>query len=303
MLGFLRNILDKNKGEEIKPLKRFFEPKYFINQKHQKEFEENGFVVIRNVANINHISELKAIYETLSKLPEFKLDEVFVNSGRFQSEDIRQFVVDKIRALTPNISSKIFDSELCELKNGGNFQIKPASEKSTLNPHQDSPIIDETKFYAIYIWIPLVDISIKNGALTVLPGSHLWGNYQRSLNVPWKLESHIALLKKNMIPLEVKAGDVICFDSALIHASLPNLSDKIRLAVTTSALPKNYQLIEYFKDNKTPKDMVEVYNVDESYYVNQNINERPKQASKRLEKANPFIQKINKNQLRQILNL
>ena len=73
----------------------------------------------------------------------------------------------------------------------GAFQIKPPSKVSELNPHQDAPVIDETIDNGLFVWIPLCDINEQNGAIYVLPGSHLWQNHQRSLNVKWVFEKHI----------------------------------------------------------------------------------------------------------------
>jgi len=38
--------------------------------------------------------------------------------------------------------------------------------------HQDMTLVDESKFSGINIWVPLVDLTEKNGVLQVLPGSH-----------------------------------------------------------------------------------------------------------------------------------
>jgi hypothetical protein len=93
--------------------------------------------------------------------------------------------------------------------------------------------------------------------------------------VPWPFKNYVKTLWKYMIPINTNVGDIICFDSALIHSSTPNLSDKLRLAFTTCLLPKNYELVEYFWDNNTPKDMVEMYYIDSYYYKNCNIEKRP----------------------------
>ncbi|MBK9353455.1 MAG: phytanoyl-CoA dioxygenase family protein [Bacteroidetes bacterium] len=155
------------------------------------------------------------------------------------------------------------------------YQIKPASKTSQLNPHQDTPIVDELNLYAIYAWIPLCDVNEKNGTLSVLPKSHLWGNYQRSLNVPWIYEKYTNKLWKLMKPLNINKGDLICFDSALIHASGPNMSNEVRVAYNTAILPKNFQQVHYYMDKDTPKNKVEEYLIDETFYMNENIMQKP----------------------------
>lgn len=272
----INTILDFfNKQNKISNLKRKYLVNYFINKEHQSIFEENGYITIPNCINKEQIETLKDVYAKLELMNGFEVNDTFVNSGRFTENTIRNFVVDNIKTFSKNNLNHLFNINNCEVQNGGNFQIKPASSNSILNPHQDSPVIDETEYYAIFIWIPLENITLQNGPIWVLPKSHLWCNHQRSLNVKWPFEKHLKLLWKHMRPITLNAGDILCFDSALIHASTANKSNKTRVAITTTALPKNYQLVEYYKDEKTPKESVEKYFVDENYYINEDINTRP----------------------------
>ena len=121
----------------------------------------------------------------------------------------------------------------------------------------------------------MCDITEKNGAIYVLPGSHLWGNHQRSLNVPWAFENHTKTLWKEMEPIYIQKGDVLCWDTALIHASSPNLSMNTRVAITTTLLPKDFKMVEFFKDKKTPYDSVEKYQVERSFWEKEDIMKRP----------------------------
>lgn len=274
-----RNIIDLiRKKEELKTIRRDFSPRYFSNDEHQHTYNNLGYVVIKNCIPDSIIEYAnKTYYDLISKQSGFVLNDKFQNSGRLEDTNIRNIIIDEINKISVNILADIVIKENCEQKTGGAFQIKPASSTSILNPHQDSPIIDETKYYATYVWIPLCDTNVKNGTLHVLPKSHLWGNFQRSLNVPWPFRDHIKTLWKHMIPIDTNVGDIICFDSALIHSSTPNLSDKLRLAFTTCLLPKNYELVEYFCDQNTPKNKIEMYYIDDYYYRNCNIEKRPEE--------------------------
>lgn len=274
MINKIINILHPY-NKKITNVNRKFTPKYFIEQNFQNEFEINGFIVIKNCIPKDEIDYLKEKYFQLTKMDKFSITDKFINSGRFPDPEIRNFVIESIKLFSERNLKKIFKIENCSIENGGNFQIKPASKNSILNPHQDSPIIDETKEYAIFIWIPLTNINLTNGPIWVLPKSHKWGNHQRSLNVPWAFEKYTKFLWKHMHPIELNEGDILCFDSALIHASSANLSNETRVAITTTALSKEFQLIEYFKDVSTPKNQVEKYIVTQEYYANEDINKRP----------------------------
>lgn len=265
--------LFRNKSR--KQIVRIFEPKYFINDELHKNYTENGFCIIKNIVDDSIIDDMLLVYNEIKIDKGFTINNDFLNSGRLTSSVIRNKVVDNIKGAAKEILPLFVDTSVASIENGGAFQIKPPSKESMLNPHQDTPIIDETRFYATYVWIPLQDVDVNNGCLSVIPRSHLWGNHQRSLNIPWIYDKEVKSLWKEMIDLPIQKGDLICFDSALIHGSKANLTSTTRVAFTTTILPIDFQLVHYYKDKETPQNKVEVYDVDEFFFSNENIMQRP----------------------------
>jgi hypothetical protein len=135
--------------------------------------------------------------------------------------------------------------------------------------------VDESKFFSVYAWIPLSDTNLTNGALHVLPGSHLIGNRHRSLNVPWAFSGMENELSSHMMPVEMKVGQVCFFEGALIHSSPPNLSDEVRVAVNYVIRPSASTFLHHFVDEKTPEGMVEVYGVTIDFFYNEDFEARP----------------------------
>ena len=67
--------------------------------------------------------------------------------------------------------------------------------------------------------------------------------------------------------IEMKAGEVLMFDNRTFHASPPNTSDGLRLAVGVGVTQKDAQLVHYYtKPDGTFKTMLR-YNVDEDFYL------------------------------------
>lgn len=271
-MKFLFNFI---KTKEIKITPRVFPNNYFLNDVYHQQICTKGYVVLKKVVNEDFITQLNQTYEKLTQFEAYTIDKKFQNSGRFQSTEIRNFVMDNIGAFSKSFLPTIFNCTIFDEDTTGAFQIKPPSKVSELNPHQDAPVIDETKENGLFVWIPLCDIDEQNGAIMILQGSHLWNNYQRSLNVPWIFEKHTKLLWKQMIPLFVNKGDIIVWDTALIHASLPNLSNNTRVAITSTLLPKKFKMVEYFKDKQTPKNKIEKYQVEKSFWETADIMKRP----------------------------
>jgi hypothetical protein len=270
--GFLHLF---SKDEPLPDIKRRFQHEYFIHGEYNSILKKNGFIKIEDCISENRLKVLEDAYRKLSTFPTYTITDKFQNSGRFRSPEIRNFVMESIGTFSKEFLPEIFDINVFESETTGAFQIKPPSQKSDLNPHQDSPVTDELIHNSIYVWIPLCDITEKNGPVWVLPGSHLWGNHQRSLNVHWVFEKHTKLLWKYMQPVLMKKGDILCWDTALIHGSTPNQSADTRVAITTTVLPKNYTMVDYFADEKTRKGYVEKYEVYRSFWENEDIMKRP----------------------------
>lgn len=99
--------------------------------------------------------------------------------------------------------------------------------------HQDAGVVnpeaDETNI--LTVWFPLMDAGVENGCLTVVPGSHRGellthcpGYKDRpGLQIP----EHLFNIGDSM-PVPVKKGGALLLTKKTVHASLPNVSDRIR---------------------------------------------------------------------------
>lgn len=95
----------------------------------------------------------------------------------------------------------------------------------TVPAHQDWRSM-QGSLNSIVVWIPLMDIGVNHGAIRVLPGSHKRGLWEHKIdhgfgtvNVPGK---------EQMIDVTVSTGDIVAFNSFLVHESGKNISDKAR---------------------------------------------------------------------------
>ena len=109
----------------------------------------------------------------------------------------------------------------------------------------------------------------------ILPGSHLWGNRFRSLNVPWLYEGLQDKMFPLLKPVPMKAGEVLFFDSASIHYSTDNTGNEIRPAINFYIKPKGAMFLHHFMDQKTPTGKVEIFNVDIDFFYNHDFMQRP----------------------------
>jgi hypothetical protein len=244
----------------------------FNSENSLKLLKENGFVVLPYLLD-NEVKLLnEKIEEFTSSLIE-PLDNVFYTSGRdnLKSRTLAKNLTWPILSplLERIVNPDLIDCEGCALL------LKAPGESSSLNPHQDSSLIDETKFAAFYGWVALQDTNIENGCMHVIPGSHLWGNHYRSLDVPWIYEEYTELLLEYSQPIEMKAGEILLFDTALIHGSYFNNSSAIRAAINLFFKPLEADVIHYVTFKDTPKNKIESYKISTDFFFTEDYRKRP----------------------------
>lgn len=263
---------------------------FFIDPAKHEEFLKNGWCVMPNVVKPEEIASFMDTFQEISKLEGFELDKHLLNSGRLFNPEIRKKTQAVINKNAKTILPRMFQMDKVDEHTGGAYQVKPPHVNSDLLIHQDSTVIDEEKDYCLFIWIPFCDITMENGPVAFLSGSHLWGNTQRSLGVPWQFRNHTDTLYKYVKPALIKAGDALVFDPATIHSSAPNLSTEIRHAITVTVLRKNYQLVYYFRNKEIADDLIEKYEVDENFYYGYDFISKPDETKwkKEVVKFKPF---------------
>ena len=106
--------------------------------------------------------------------------------------------------------------------------------------HQDATFFDSTPISVTTFWFALEDATVDNGCLWAEPGGHLGPLRERFVRegdaitmekldaTPWPSDD-VA------VPLEAKAGTLICFHGLLPHYSAPNRSPVSRHAFTLHA--------------------------------------------------------------------
>lgn len=146
---------------------------------------------------------------------------------------------------------------------GGAYVVKPPHGKGILPPHQDWNIVDETKGRSYNLWIPLTDVTIENGAVFVLNGSHRRMNTYRGPGIPSMFKDIEKSVWNSLRPLPMKAGEALFYDHALLHASPVNQTDKIRLGIVCGVIPTNAEMQLYFNlHNK-----IAVHAANESFFL------------------------------------
>jgi hypothetical protein len=262
-------------AEQPNPYEEIRRDAFFLNPDHQNHYLAHGYCHISDAVNGAELDSFMQAFEDIGRMEGFELDKNLLNSGRLFNPEIRKRTQQAINLNAQTILPRLFDMSKTATNTGGAFQVKPPHVNSDLLIHQDSTVIDEESDYCLFVWIPFCDVTMDNGVVSFVPGSHLWGNTQRSLGVPWQFLKHTGTLYKHARPVTVRKGDVLVFDPAVIHASAPNMSSEIRHAITITVLRKGYQLVYYYRNPNLSPDLIEKYYVTEEFYHHYDFASKP----------------------------
>ncbi len=228
----------------------------------QQQFEEKGFVLLPTLEKqeVDHLLHYYANREF-----DNKVEAGFHISLDNQNEELVKEVGTTINEVLGPKMEGVLDN--CQIFTAS-YVIKEPGLQNIVPPHQDWTFVDESQFCSATVWTALMDVSEHNGALGVIPGSHVIFDHKRSSPSPQSkspLADHIFTLFPFVEVIEMKAGESLIFDNRLIHASPPNLSDQARIAVGIGITQADAQL-KHFYQNPT-SGRLEEYNVDQSFYT------------------------------------
>jgi hypothetical protein len=236
----------------------------------ETQFQKDGYVCVPFIS-AKEVEELKQLF--FDTLPE--------SGGQITSDDIKNehFIsydftfIDKnpeYKRKVYEIISSYFKPHMERLLDNykpiiANY-IRKKPETGEVPLHQNWAFSDEMKCSTVSIWCPLVDSTVENGTLQVVPGSHKKFGKNRGPMVPWELENiKNEIIDHFLIPLETKAGDCVILDDSIIHYSAINKTEGLRLTMQLICIPSEMPSLHYHK-NPQGNGNIEVLEVDENFY-------------------------------------
>jgi ectoine hydroxylase-related dioxygenase (phytanoyl-CoA dioxygenase family) len=249
-------------------------PPLFQDPAQDAHFAEHGYVVLRNFMPAEGLARLKAHFDAYQARQPV--------SGFFSSSYLPdQAYKQEVQALVAEVFAPAVNRVFREVKTlGGSFLVKAPDSGSDLPMHQDWTIVDESRFAAVNIWTPLVPVTLDNGPLMAVPGSHRWQRTYRAPSIPWVYEPVKDLLLKAMIAFTTEPGDAVAIDQSLVHYSPANRTTQIRPAVTAGVVHAGAALHFHYLAPDTP-DQLEVFDQSDTFLMeftdfHQDIYARPK---------------------------
>lgn len=231
----------------------------FINSDVQKEYEDFGYVIIRNVLDQSEINELRYLFD---------IHYTYAGENNTMWNSLCDIPHDKSNLLSKLIL-RIVKPKLDEhLTNyvcpAATFLVKNPTPTSTVHLHRDFSVQDEPTFSYQNIWLPVVDTTPENGQLHVLKRSHKFFDYPLPHNAPWPYLVYEEMLLKHCDVVDAKAGDLVIYGDKILHGSSDNLTNKPRPVIHFGLLHPDAKLLYYYLDDATQE--VTVYEVPYSFF-------------------------------------
>ncbi|HKK76949.1 MAG TPA: phytanoyl-CoA dioxygenase family protein [Saprospiraceae bacterium] len=230
----------------------------------QDEFEQQGYTVKR-VFSSEQVEELLDYFHSLPLKDQ-------TGYGFYVSMDDPQR--EMVNAITDTLFEKAIPKVMPHFKAAkpftAAFVTKDPNPQGVVPVHQDWTFVDqEGVYYSVNCWVPLVDVTLENGALGVIKGSHRFLTDVRpspSPQVVSPLRDHMFSLFPYVQLVELKAGEAIFFDNRTFHASPPNVTDEQRIVIGMGFTHEDAQLCHYYMKPDGKQQELLKYHIDTAFF-------------------------------------
>lgn len=213
-----------------------------ISKENKKFYDDNGFLIAKELFSNPEIQELKnEIVNIFKHKGESIIGYVKPDEGITDDELIKNYttlnfphkasdvILDYVKhEKVANVLSKIVSPNVKCMQSM--FFMKGPGKKGQ-SWHQDEYYIPTRDRSLTGVWIAVDNASTENGCLWVIPGSHKSGHIRKRIPIEReefqdKDMSDLSpfIEKKDAIPVELPAGSALFFNGYLLHGSLNNKS-------------------------------------------------------------------------------
>jgi phytanoyl-CoA hydroxylase len=221
-----------------------------LSQNQKKQFWTDGFLLVENAINDRQLKNLKKTFlDWVNESRNYKTDygETMDGRPRFDLQPGHSSDVPGLRRIqSPEEISEVFADvmrngrsvDMCAELIGqgirfhhGKVNSKLPGTATKVNFHQDFPFEPMTNDDMITCLLFIDDVTLENGPLEVVPGTHkgpLYSHWHNGIFTGSVSDEILAEHEDKIIRCTGKAGSVCLMHASLLHGSAPNLSNKSR---------------------------------------------------------------------------
>jgi ectoine hydroxylase-related dioxygenase (phytanoyl-CoA dioxygenase family) len=212
-----------------------------LTQEQINFYHKNGYISVENVLTEEEIADLRRVTDEFVE----KSRSVTQHTDVFDLEPGHTPENPRVRRIkSPASHHIVYDRALRHDKildivaqligsgiryNGHKLNLKYPQFGSPVEWHQDWAFYPHTNDDLLAVGVVIDDMTVENGALMVIPGSHrgpVYDHHQKGYFVGAVTDSRFS--PEGAVPVEVKAGGISIHHVRTLHGSATNTSDKPR---------------------------------------------------------------------------
>ena len=206
----------------------------------KKEYNKNGYAIVRNVIDPNLVSEVESHVQWLSnKYPDTR-PEAFHHSLLVHDPFIHH-LLDSEKLL--DVIESIIGPDIALF--GAHYIAKKPHDGKPVGWHQDGSYWPLEPMEVVSVWLAGTDSTTENACMRVIPGTQNKKMVKPSEMINLDTEEYVLDLAirpgdiddTEAVDIELKAGDISIHNPSIVHGSNSNVSDKWRIGLTLRYIP------------------------------------------------------------------
>ena len=206
----------------------------------KKEYNKNGYAIVRNVIDPNLVSEVESHVQWLSnKYPDTR-PEAFHYSLLVHDPFIHH-LLDSEKLL--DVIESIIGPDIALF--GAHYIAKKPHDGKPVGWHQDGSYWPLEPMEVVSVWLAGTDSTTENACMRVIPGTQNKKMVKPSEMINLDTEEYVLDLAirpgdiddTEAVDIELKAGDISIHNPSIVHGSNSNVSDKWRIGLTLRYIP------------------------------------------------------------------
>lgn len=212
-----------------------------LSQEQVDFYQDNGYLGVEDVLSDDEIAELRRVTDAFVEASRqvTRTDKVFdLEPGHTPDNPQLRRLIDPSRqhdAYARGLRhEKILDITAQLIgpgirTNGDKLNMKSAEVGSPVEWHQDWAFYPHTNDDLLAVGVAIDDMTLENGCLLVVPGSHKGRIHDHHLNGRFAgAVTEPDFTGEGAVPIEIEAGGISIHHVRTLHASAPNTSGKPR---------------------------------------------------------------------------
>ena len=256
-----------------------------VDDKLEAQFQRDGYVQIPFITKEEVAALKQKFYDTLPNSGgQITAGETGVEGANFITYDFTfidkniEYKKEVFKIITDYFKPHV-EKWLADYKPIIANYIRKKTDTGEVPLHENWAFADEKQCCTVSIWCPLVDSSMENGTLQVVPGSHKRFGEVRGPMIPWELEGiKNEIIADYLVPMNLTAGNAVILDDSIVHYSAINKTNDLRLAIQLILIPSEVPSIHYHMNLSENPEQVNVLEVDHDFYMQFNPWKQPEGA-------------------------